>query len=66
MALQPEDEAIRLHTLELAVYIDNEGKQQIEWQWSGEEVLAMHAIGYLEAAKLGMYHEQQHGTSDDY
>lgn len=57
----PDDLAMELRRFELLVYIDNDGREQIAYQWSGEEVTGMAAVGYLEAAKLGMYHDQLHG-----
>lgn len=35
MALQPEDMAMELRRFELVVYIDQDGGEQIEWEWTG-------------------------------
>lgn len=51
---------MRLRSFELVVYIDHDGREQIDWQWTGEPVTGMAALGYLNAAMLGMYHGQLH------
>lgn len=56
----PNDCAMRLRTFSLIVYIDHDGRERIDWQWDGEEVTGMAALGYLEAAKLSMYHGHLH------
>jgi len=58
--LEPADEVMRLHTFELVIYLDAEGRQQMDWQWRGEDITLMQAIGFIEAAKLGLYHAQTH------
>ena len=58
--LVPDDCAMQLRTFQLLVYIDHNGHEQIDWTWTGEPVTGMAALGYLEAAKLGMYHNQLH------
>lgn len=60
MTLEPSDCAMRLRSFELVVYIDHDGREQIDWQWTGEPVTGMAALGYLNAAMLGMYHGQLH------
>lgn len=59
-ALQPDDMAIELRRFELVVYIDRDGRERIDWIWTGEPVTGMAALGYLEAAKLGTYHSHLH------
>jgi hypothetical protein len=56
--------AMELRRFELVVYIDHAGREQIDWEWQGEPVTGMAALGYLEAAKLGMYHDQMHTAED--
>lgn len=51
---------MRLRTFSLVVYIDHGGQERINWQWDGEDVTGMAALGYLEAAKLSMYHGHLH------
>lgn len=63
--LEPRDCAMRLRTFELVVYIDHDGREQIDWQWTGDPATGMAALGYLHAAILGMYHGQLHARDDD-
>lgn len=63
--LMPDDMEMELRRFELVVYIDSTGREQIDWRWSGEEVSAMAAMGYIEAAQLAMYHTQLHAETDE-
>jgi hypothetical protein len=61
-----EDAAMILRRFELVIFIDNDGHEQIDWRWTGEPATGMAALGYLEAAQLGMYHSHmhEHGESE--
>jgi len=60
------DGALKLHELNLVVYLNDEGMECFWWDWvDGESPSISHAVGLIEMLKLHMLEVTANGQEDE-